>query len=164
MVPADLLIAPDHRVDLAVTRAGEVAGIFLERVIGVLRRRAVGRAALAQRVDRRVEVLRREPRPWPESFPPRFACRARAQQQALDRHHSCRRLFPGLLGGVEHPRGGRRQIDLPAPAPETLGILASAVSTASSASRELPPARSIKPRRALPVVEQDLEQMLGANC
>ncbi len=36
---ADLLVPPDHRVDLAVAgRLGQVAGIFLERIIGVLGR------------------------------------------------------------------------------------------------------------------------------
>jgi hypothetical protein len=47
----DLLVAADHRVDLAVARGlGQVAGVFLERVIGVLGRAGVGGAALAQRV------------------------------------------------------------------------------------------------------------------
>ena len=51
---ADLLVAADHRVELAVARRlGEVAGIFLQRVVGVLGRRVVGGAALAERVDRR---------------------------------------------------------------------------------------------------------------
>ncbi len=46
---ADLLVAADHRVELAVTRSlGQVAGIFLQRVIGVLGRGAVGGATLAQ--------------------------------------------------------------------------------------------------------------------
>ena len=34
---ADFLVAPDHRIELAVARRlGEIAGIFLQRVIGVL--------------------------------------------------------------------------------------------------------------------------------
>ncbi len=57
---ADLLVAADHRVELAVARRlGEVAGIFLQRVVGVLGRRVVGGAALAQRIDGGVESLRR---------------------------------------------------------------------------------------------------------
>ena len=56
---ADFLVAADHRIDLAVARRlRQVAGIFLQRVIGVLGRGAVGGAALAQRIDRRIEVLR----------------------------------------------------------------------------------------------------------
>ena len=58
---ADFLVAADHGIELAVARRlGQVAGIFLQRVIGVLGRRAVGGAALAQGFDRRVEVLRRD--------------------------------------------------------------------------------------------------------
>ena len=58
---ADFLVAADHRVELAVARGlGQVAGIFLQRVIGVFGRGAVSGAALAQRFDRRVEVLRRD--------------------------------------------------------------------------------------------------------
>ena len=41
---ADFLVAADHRIDLAVARRlREVAGIFLQRVIGVLGRRACRR-------------------------------------------------------------------------------------------------------------------------
>ena len=58
---ADLLVAADHRIELAVARRlGEVARVFLQRVIGVLGRCAVGGAALAQRFDRGIEVLRRD--------------------------------------------------------------------------------------------------------
>ncbi len=56
---ADLLVAADDRIELAVARSlGQVAGIFLQRVIGVLGGRGVRRAALAQRLDRGIEVLR----------------------------------------------------------------------------------------------------------
>ena len=58
---ADFLVASDHGIELAVTRRlRQVARIFLQRVIGVLGRGAVGGAALAQGLDRRIEVLRRE--------------------------------------------------------------------------------------------------------
>ena len=58
---ADFLVAADHRVELAVARRlGQVAGVFLERVIGVLGRCRIRRAALAQRLDGGVEVLRRD--------------------------------------------------------------------------------------------------------
>ena len=57
---ADLLVAADDRIELAVARGlGEVAGVFLQRVIGVLGARRVGRAALAQVIDGGVERLRR---------------------------------------------------------------------------------------------------------
>ena len=57
---ADFLVAADHGIELAGAGGlGEVARIFLERVIGLLGGRRIGGAALAQRLDRRVEVLRR---------------------------------------------------------------------------------------------------------
>ena len=44
---ADFLVAADHRIKLAVACGlGEIARIFLQRVISVLRRRAIRRAAL----------------------------------------------------------------------------------------------------------------------
>ena len=50
---ADFLVAADDRIELAFARRlGEVAGIFLQRVIALLGRRGVGRAALADVVDR----------------------------------------------------------------------------------------------------------------
>ena len=56
---ADFLVAADHRVELAVTRGlGQVAGIFLQRVIGVFGGGEIRGAALAQGLDRGVEVLR----------------------------------------------------------------------------------------------------------
>ena len=53
---ADLLVAADDRIELAgARRLGEIAGIFLQRVIGVFRRRIVGGAALAQLLDGAIE-------------------------------------------------------------------------------------------------------------
>ena len=55
---ADFLVAPDHGIELAGPgQFGQVAGIFLQRVIGILGRGAVGGAALAQFGDRRVQPL-----------------------------------------------------------------------------------------------------------
>ena len=57
---ADLLVAADHRVELAVAGLrGEVAGVFLQRVILVLGRGGIGRPALPDLLDRGVERLRR---------------------------------------------------------------------------------------------------------
>ena len=58
---ADFLVAADDRVELAVARVlGQVAGVFLQRVVLVLGRGRVGGAALADLVDRRVQRLRRD--------------------------------------------------------------------------------------------------------
>ena len=66
---ADFLVAADHRVELAGARVGgQVARIFLQRVIALLGGGRIGGAALAQVVDRLVERLRRDARPW-RGFP-----------------------------------------------------------------------------------------------
>ena len=60
---ADFLVAADHRVELALSRRlGEVARIFLQRVVAVLGALRVGRTPAAQFVDRRIEALRRHAR------------------------------------------------------------------------------------------------------
>ena len=59
---ADFLVAADHRIKLAVLgRFGEVAGIFLQRVIALLGRSRIRRAALANGVDGLIKPLRRDP-------------------------------------------------------------------------------------------------------
>ncbi len=51
---ADLLVAADHRIELAVASGlREIAGIFLQRVVGVFGRCGIGGAALAQRIRSR---------------------------------------------------------------------------------------------------------------
>ncbi len=56
---ADFFVAPDHGIELAAARSfRQVAGIFLQRIVLVFGGRAVGAAALAQIVDRGVEILR----------------------------------------------------------------------------------------------------------
>ena len=60
---ADFLVAADDRVELALARRfGEVAGVFLQRVILVFGGGRVGGAALAQILDGGVERLRRHAR------------------------------------------------------------------------------------------------------
>ncbi len=56
---ADLVVAADDRIELAGAGVGgEVARVFLQRVIALLGRRRVGGAALADIVDDGVERLR----------------------------------------------------------------------------------------------------------
>ena len=61
---ADLLVAADHGIDLALARGlGEIARIArFERVVGALGRAGIGGPALAQGVDRGIEVLRADAR------------------------------------------------------------------------------------------------------
>ncbi len=111
---ADLLVAADDRVELArPRRLGEVAGVFLQRVIGVLGARRVGRAALAQVVDRGVQGLRRYAGVGQD-----LAClgpllHRQRQQQPLDGDEGIAGLLGDLFRVVENARRGRGQIELP---------------------------------------------------
>ena len=125
---ADFLVAADHRIELAVARGlGQVAGIFLQRVIGVLRRRGIGGAALAQGFDRRVEVLRRDAA-LAQDCPGLAALLERQpEQQPLDGDKAVAGLLGGLFRGVERARKVGRQIDLSGAASRHLRQLAERV-------------------------------------
>ena len=102
---ADFLVAPDHRIELAVARGlGQVAGIFLQRVIGVFGRRRIGGAALAQAFDRRVEVLRRDAALAEDGAGVAVLLERQPEQQPLDGDEAVAGLFGGLFRGVERPR------------------------------------------------------------
>ena len=110
---ADLLVAADHRVELAVARRlGEVAGIFLQRVVGVLGRGVVGGAALAERVDGGVEALRRDARLREDAAGLGLLLDRQREQHALDRDEAVAGLLGRLLGGVEeaHQLAGRLRL------------------------------------------------------
>ena len=109
----NLFIATDHRIDLALAGSlSEVARIFLERVIGVLGRRTIGGAALAQRLDRGVEVLRRYPRAREDLAGFGIFFHRQRQQQALDRHKAVARLVGHFFGGRKDPAQARIEVKL----------------------------------------------------
>ena len=142
----DFLVAADHRIELAVARRlREVARIFLQRVIGVLGRGAVGRAALAQGLDRRIEVLRRQAAFAQEIARLTVLVERQPQQQPLDGDKAVAGFFRGLLGRIEGARQIRRQIDLSGAAARHLRQFFQGSSVAFRIARELPPARSIRP-------------------
>ncbi|MGY3123211.1 hypothetical protein ACVWXQ_007148 [Bradyrhizobium sp. S3.14.4] len=110
---ADLLIAADDRIELAVARSlGQVAGIFLQRVIGILGGRGVRRAALAQRLDRGIEVLRGDAALGQDRAGLAGLFQREAEQQPLDGDKTVASLLAGLFGGVESAGELGRQIDL----------------------------------------------------
>jgi hypothetical protein len=110
---ADFLVAADHRIELALARGlGQVAGIFLQRVIGVFGRRGIGGTALAQRLDRRIEVLRRDAALAEDGASLAALLERETQQQPLDSDKAVAGFFGGLFRGVECPRQFRREIDL----------------------------------------------------
>ena len=121
---ADFLVAADHRIELAVAGGlGQVAGIFLECVIGIFGRRRVRGAALAQGFNGRVQILRRDPGAG-QNFPRLVVLLdGERQQQPLDRHEGIAGFFRRLLRGLEHARKRRIHIKLPGTTAGDLGPL-----------------------------------------
>ena len=110
---ADFLVAADHRVELAGARiGGQVAGIFLQRVIALLGTCRIGGAALAQVVDRLVQRLRGHAGLGQDVGGFRRLLDRQRGQQAFDRD----KAVAGLLGEVfcagEHLRHGRSHVEL----------------------------------------------------
>ena len=111
---ADFLVAPDHGIELAVARGlRQVAGIFLQRVVGIFGRRAIGGPALAQRFDRRIEVLRRDATLAENGTRLAALLERQPKQQSLDRDKAVASLLGGLFRRVEGARHIGRKIDLP---------------------------------------------------
>ena len=105
---------PITGIELAVARRlGQVAGIFLQRVIGVFGRGAVRGAALAQRFDRRIEVLRRDAALAENGAGLAVLLERQPEQQPLDRDKAVAGLLGGLFRGIERARQFGRKIDLP---------------------------------------------------
>ena len=118
----DLLVAADHRIELAVARSvGEIAGVFLQRVILVLGAGRIGRATLADVVDRRVERLRRDAGVGQNLGRLRPLLHRQRKQKALDGDERIARLLGDLLGVVEQARRHRRHIELAGARPFDLG-------------------------------------------
>ena len=162
---ADFLVAADHRIELAVARGlGQVAGIFLQRIVGVLGRRRVGGAAFAQGFDRRVEVLRRNPGIGQNLSGVAALVRRQRQQQPFDGDIAVAGLLAGLLGGIEDARQSRVEIDLPGPAAGNLRPLGKRRFGRRQRGARIA-AGAIDQARGEPfrVVEQNLEQMLGCE-
>ena len=115
---ADLLVATNDRIELAVARSvREIAGVFLQRVILILGARRVGGAAFADVVDRRVEGLRRDAGVGQNLGRLRSLLHRQRKQKALDGDERVARLLGDLLGIVEQARRHRRHIELPGPRP-----------------------------------------------
>ena len=110
---ADFLVTPDHRVKLAVTRRlGQVARIFLQRVIGVLGRGAVGGTALAQGFDRSVQILRGDAAFSQDAAGTAVFLQRQPEQQPLDGDKTVTGFVGGFFGGIERARQLGREINL----------------------------------------------------
>ena len=158
----DLLVAPDHGVDLAVARGlGEIARVFFQRVIGVFGGACVGRAALAQRVDGLVEVLRRDAGARQNFSGLAVFLERERQQQAFDGDVAVAGLFRDLLRLIEYARERRRQVDLAGAAARNLGQLGKCgLDGRKRLARTATGAVDQAAGQPFRVVEQDLEQML----
>ncbi len=132
---ADLLVAADDRVELALARRlGQVARVFLQGVVAFLGRGALGLAPLAQILDRGVEGLRRDMAGGERLARRRVAGHRQRQEQPLDRDIAVAGLLGDLFRLVEDARQLGAEIDLPGAAALDLGLL-------GRARRRPPPAR-----------------------
>ena len=110
---ADLLVAADDRVELALARRlGQVARVFLQRVVAGFGRGGVGGAALADLVDGLVEAGRRHAGIGEDLRRRRVPLHGEREQQALDGDVGIAGLLGELLGGGEDLCERRREIDL----------------------------------------------------
>ena len=160
---ADFLVAADDRIELAVARRlRQVAGIFLQRVIGVFRRRGVGGAALAQGLDGGIEVLRRDAGSGEDFSGLGATFEREREQEPLDRDKAVAGLLARLLGGIEHPAQSRIEIDLPCPAARNFGPLGQRRLDGGERRARIA-AGAVDQARGEPfrVVEQNLEQVFG---
>ena len=163
--PADFLVAPDDGIELAVARGlREIARIFLQRVIGVLGGRAVGGAALAQRLDRGIERLRRDAGIGQDLAGLAVLFQRQREQKPLNRDKAVAGLLARLLGGVEHARQRRIEIDLAGAAAGNFRPLGQRRLDGLERRARIAAGAIDQPgREPFGVVEQDLQEMFGGE-
>ena len=121
---ADLLVAADHRIELAVARRlGEVAGVLLERVVAVLGARRVGGAALAQLGDRLPSACGLTPAVGQRLGGVGALGEQQCQQHALGGDEAVAGLLGHLFGLVEKTRRLGRHVELARALAFDLGLL-----------------------------------------
>ena len=162
---ADFLVAADYGIKLAVARhLREIAGIFLQRVISVLGRGGIGGAALAQRVDGRIQILWRDTR-----FREYLSCFAvllqrQCEQQPFDSNETVSGLLTGFFGGVENARQRRIKIDLAGAGAADLRPLGERCFHRLQCLTGLAARAIDQPsRKTLGIIEQNLEQVFGGK-
>jgi hypothetical protein len=157
---ADFLVAADDRVDLALARRlGQVARVFLERVIALLGGGAVGGAALAHVVDRRVQPLRRDAGRLERVVRGGFRHRERGQEP-LDRHEAVLGLRRDLLRLGEDLAGLGVHVELALPALDARQLGKLGLDIGPRHHRIAAGRLDQVGRQTLVVVEQRLEQVL----
>ncbi len=160
---ADLLVAADDRVELALSRRfGQVAGVFLERVVALLGRGAVRLAALTHLFDRPVEALRVHPRRSQRLGSAGTGSRRQRQQQPLDGHKAVAGALRQLLGLLEDARQFGRHVDLPRPRPLDLREpVELGIDRLQCRLRVAPGGANEIGAQPLAVLQQHLQQVLG---
>ncbi len=162
---ADFLVAADHGIELALPRRlGEIPRIFLQGVIAVFRRSAVGLAALAQILDGGVQRLRGYARVGENARRVGALLQRQGEKQPLDRDEGIARLLRDLLGVVEVPRSGGREIKLARAGTRDLGkFRQSRFGLEQGLARAS--ARTVDQTRREPflVVEQNFQNMFGGE-
>ena len=153
---ANLLVAPDDGVELPLRRGvGQIAGVALERVVGLLGRCAVGRAALAQIVDRGIEPNRRDAGVRQNFRGLGFLLHGKGEQKPLDGDIAIPGLLGDLLGLIQDLRQLRRDIKLPRACPGNFRYLGQGLLDArqrifrpAAGTRDEPARRAPRYRRA----------------
>ena len=160
---ANLLVASNDRIELAFARRfRQIARIFLQRVILILGRGAVGRAALAQSLDRGVESLRGDAGLREDAGGVGSLLEGERQEQPLDRDIGVAGLLRYLLGVVEEPRGRGRHVELARSRALHLGELGERGFRLGQRLARAPASAVDKAGgEPLAVVEQNLQHMLG---
>ena len=102
---ADFLVPPDDGIELAVARRlRQVAGIFLQRVVFIFRRLAVGGAALPHVLDRLVQFLWGNPGGFKRLRGLRSFRHGQRQQHEFRRDVAVARLLRHLFGLIQRTR------------------------------------------------------------
>ena len=159
---ADLVVPADDGIELAVgRRLGQVAGIALQGVIGLLGRRAVGGAPLADLVDGAVQGLRGDAGVGEDLAGFAALLERDGEQQPLGGDELVACLLGNLLGGIEDAREILRQVDLAGPPPKPSDAWKARAPLRQRGARPAAGTLDEPARQPFLVVEQHLQQMLG---
>ena len=162
---ADFLIAPDDRIELAVASGlRQITCVFLQGIVGVLRRRRIRCSALSQGFDGGIEVLRGDAGLLQDFASLAILFERERQQQALDGDEAVAGLFASLFSGIENARQRGIEIDLARAGAADFGAsrkrgLCGLQGLPRIAAGTIDEAR----RQSFRIVEQNFQQMFGGE-